>query len=378
MSERQKVLMELLQEGTLCDAVLTAAGDVHFKVRLLLLPSEYLLDTLSKHKLVRNNLQCLDLFTSHIKIIRESKSEKPLTRTRLPPQYLLAVGGIEDSLPTDKIELYNVRNNSWVTVYKTQKVLPEFCSALYLGGNIYYIGGSDGDHYFSSMKRFNLATKTWQEVGPMHVARSQASVAALRGRIYAVGGCDEFQTHSSAERFDPDTNQWTLISPMNVARADAGSATLHERVYVCGGFGTNETLFTAEFYNPDTDQWTQITPMDNYRIGAGVITYNNRLFVIGGYNGDRHTSGVSVYDPASQTWHSVASMLHRRINFGVAVLEGQLYVAGGFHGDKKPCSRVERYDGKNNKWHIVENMEAPRGSLSCCVVDRSSLTAANK
>ncbi|XP_017291098.1 kelch-like protein 10 [Kryptolebias marmoratus] len=341
------------------------------KVRLLLMPTDYLVNIVSKHNLVRNNLQCVNILISNMKSLQETNMEKPLARTRLPSHYLLAIGGFEDNFPTDKIELYNIRNDSWVTVHKSEKAFPEFCSCLYLSGNIYCVGGSDGDHYLSSVQRFDLATQTWQEVGSMHVARCYVSVVVLDGCIYAMGGCDKYETHASAEQFDPDTNQWTLIAPMHEPRADAGSATLHGKVYVCGGFMMDEPLFSAEFYNLDTDQWTEITPMDTPRTATGVIAYNDQIFVIGGYNGVRHISGVSVYDPISKHWHTAAPMLHCRSNFGVEVLEGQLYVAGGFHNDNKQlCSRVERYDGKTNKWEVVEDLEAPRGAISCCAVER--------
>ena len=65
----------------------------------------------------------------------------------------------------------------------------------------------------------------------------------------------------------------------------------------------------------------------------------------------------------------VNPIIHARSSFGIAVLEDQLYVAGGFdnHGT---ISKVERFDEKANRWHIVRDMKIPRSGLSCCVVDR--------
>lgn len=68
-------------------------------------------------------------------------------------------------------------------------------------------------------------------------------------------------------------------------------------------------------------------------------------------------------------------MINPRCNFGIAVLEEQLYVAGGFnsHGTMR---NVERYDGNADVWHSVRDMEIPRGSVNCCVVERNPCATA--
>lgn len=68
-------------------------------------------------------------------------------------------------------------------------------------------------------------------------------------------------------------------------------------------------------------------------------------------------------------------MINPRCNFGIAVLEDQLYVAGGFNSHGTVCN-VERYDGNTSMWYTVQDMEIPRGSVSCCVVERNPYAAA--
>ncbi|XP_047208077.1 kelch-like protein 10 isoform X2 [Girardinichthys multiradiatus] len=346
-------------------------GTLLNKVRLLLMPPDYLVDTVSKKNLVRNNIQCVNMVINAMKILQGSSLERPLTSARLPSHVLLAIGGFEDNHPSDKIEQYNVRTDCWKTVYQNKTPFPEFSGCVYLKGNIYCIGGSDADHYLSSVIRFNLATQTWKEVGTMHKARCYVSVAVLNNQIYAMGGCNKYDTFKTAERFNPDTNQWTLIAPMHEHRADAGSATLYGKVYVCGGFLMDDPLSSCECYNPDTNQWTLIPHMETARTAAGVIAYNDQLYVLGGYDGRRHVSEVAAYDPLFKFWRTLTPMIHPRSNFGIVLLEDQLYVVGGFKDDNDQlCSKVERYDKKTKIWQVVRDLGAPRGAINCCVVER--------
>ncbi|KAM6915899.1 kelch-like protein 10 [Xenentodon cancila] len=347
------------------------------RVRLLLMPIEYLVETVSKDDLVKKNLDCVNMVINTMKTLRKSSMRRPLTRVRLPADVLLAISCFEDYLPNDKIKLYNVRTDRWITVHKNDRVFPEFCSCVYLNGSIYCIGGCDKKLYLSSVQKFNLATQTWKEVGSMHVARCYVSLAVLNGFVYAIGGCNEYETLKSAERFEPDTNQWTLIAPMQEQRADAGAAALHSKLYIFGGFVAETPLVTAECYNPDADQWTLITPMETARAAAGVVCYNGQIYVAGGYDGTSHVSTVSAYDPISKSWRTAAHMFHARSNFGIAVLEEQLYVVGGFQNENSPLrSNVERYDGATNSWHAVQDVEMPCAAISCCVVERLPHAAA--
>ncbi|XP_031172018.1 kelch-like protein 10 [Sander lucioperca] len=338
------------------------------KVRLLLMSSEYLMDRVSTNALVTKSPLCTKMVIQAMKTLRESNTNQPLTRTRLPSAVLFAIGGWANDCPTNRIELYNVRADRWVKVHN-EEAPRAFYGCVCLNGFVYCIGGYDGLKYLSSVRKLNLVTQTWQDVGPMHAVRCYVSVVALNGCIYAMGGCDGDEKLKTAERYQPDISQWTLIAPMNEKRSNAGTATLHGKVYICGGFKRTEPLSSAECYNPDTNQWTLIASMEIGCNAARAAAYKDRIYVIGGYRNSSHVSRVIAYDPLSNQWSMVNPMIHARSSFGIAVLEDQLYVAGGFdnHGT---LSKVERFDEEVNRWHIVRDMKMSRSGLSCCVVDR--------
>ena len=180
--------------------------------------------------LVRNSPPCLTMTTNTIRALRESNVGRPLTRTRLPSSVLMAIGGFEDDNSTERIELYNVRADHWVTVYDSWEAHRVFYGCVFLNGFVYYIGGFQAAKYLSSVQKLNIITQTWQEVGSMHVARGNLSVVALDGCIYAIGGSNVYERLNSAERYEPDTNQWTLIAPMHEHRNDASATALHGKV----------------------------------------------------------------------------------------------------------------------------------------------------
>uniref|UniRef100_A0A8C6NUI4 Kelch like family member 10 n=1 Tax=Nothobranchius furzeri TaxID=105023 RepID=A0A8C6NUI4_NOTFU len=304
------------------------------KVRLLLMPLDYLLDTETKVEQVKNNRQCLNMVIHTIKVRRESNTNRSQLRTRLPSHVLPAFGGIDNNHTTDKTELYDVRSDYWRTVFRSDKALPESSSCVYLNGSIYYIGGCENNSYLSSVQRFCLATKTWQEVGSMHKGRCSFSVVVT------------------------DSESVSHLQMFHIG----------SQVYVCGGRLSDGFLSSVECYNPNNNQWMLITPMTSPRAAVGVISNKDHLYVIGGYNSITYVSTVEVYDPLLKSWETASSMIHPRCNFGIAVLEDQLFVVGGVH--KNGTSSVELYDGTIDSWQPVQDLEAPRFAVGCCVVER--------
>ncbi|XP_037637995.1 kelch-like protein 10 [Sebastes umbrosus] len=344
------------------------------KVRLLLMPGQYLIDTVSTNALVLASCPCMAMLIQAMNTLRESNMERPLTRPRQPSAVLLAIGGWENNFPTDRIDSYDVRADCWERANNMEDPRA-FHDCVFLGGFLYCVGGYDGVRHLRTVHKLNLATQTWQEVQSMTVPRSRVSVVALNGCIYAMGGCNGVRKHRTAERYQPDANQWDLIAPMRERRSDAVTAMLHGKVYVCGGLNPNGPLSTAECYNPQSHLWNLIAPMEMGFYAAGGVAYKDKIYVVGGYRGGSPTSRVLAYDPLSNQWSAVNPMINPRFSFGIAVLEDRLYVAGGFNNGNTICN-VERYDENTNSWQTVRDMETLRAGFSLCVVERNAYAAA--
>ncbi|NWT42834.1 KLH10 protein, partial [Chroicocephalus maculipennis] len=345
------------------------------KVRLALMHADYFMNNVKTHQYVQDNEECKALIIKaltemyNLDMYGQSFSDFThlLTRPRLPCAVLFAVGGWSGGSPTNAIETYDSRADQWVNVTCEQESPLAYHGTAYFNGFVYVIGGFDSMDYFSSVKRFDPLSKTWQQVAPMHSRRCYVSVAVLNDFLYAMGGFDGQTRLNTAERYQPETNQWTLIAPMHERRSDASATTLHEKVYICGGFNGTECLITAEAYNATTHQWTLIAPMNSRRSGVGVIAYGNQVYAVGGFDGVNRLRSAEAYNPLANTWRNIPNMFSPRSNFGIEVVDDLLVVAGGFNGFTT-VSHVECYDENADAWYDIEDMSINRSALSCCVV----------
>ncbi|XP_051812205.1 kelch-like protein 10 [Acanthochromis polyacanthus] len=349
-------------------------ADVLSKVRLALMSEDYITNNLQSNELLENNKECQTLINAAKNILSHLVTYRPslglfnrLARPRLPNAILLATGGWSGGDPTNGIEAYDFKANKWIDITNYLERPRAYHGAAFLNGYVYCVGGFDRVEYFNSVRRLNLKTRTWQEVGPMHCRRCYVSVAVLNGFIYAMGGYDGHVRLSSAERYQPETNQWNKIAPMFEQRSDASCTTLDEKVYICGGFNGNECLQTAEYYIPEVNQWTRIAPMTIRRSGVGVIAYADRVFAVGGFDGSNRLQTAEAYNPLTNTWTEVSSMTNPRSNFGIEVLDRRLFVVGGFNGFTTTYN-VEYYDITTNEWTEAHDMNIFRSALSCCVI----------
>ncbi|KAE8594923.1 hypothetical protein XENTR_v10015382 [Xenopus tropicalis] len=343
------------------------------KVRLALMNTDYLLNTVQDHEYVAHSEPCQSLVTHALRLRygldmngpSAFDFHNPLTRPRLPYNILFAIGGWSGRSPTSAIEVYDERADRWAELEGHSP--RAYHGAVFLGNFIYVLGGFDSADYFNTVRRFSLAQRRWEEVSPMHTRRCYLSVAVLHGYIYAMGGFDGYVRLNTAERYQPHTNQWSLISTMHEQRSDASATVLHGKVYICGGFNGNECLPTAEVYSPDTNQWSLIAPMGSRRSGVGVVTFLEQIFAVGGFDGTERLNSAECYAPNTNTWSQAPPMFNTRSNFGIEVLAKRLFVLGGFNGATTTCN-AEYLDGDANEWFDAADMGIFRSALSCCVV----------
>lgn len=208
------------------------------KVRMSLLDPDYFQQNVMENSVVKESRECRDLLTKTRRFLQNRLvtrlfssfiSSQPCL-PRLPHTVMLAIGGWSEHSHANVLESYDVRANRWVCLSQEQEKPRVYHGAAYLDGFVYCVGGRDEEEFYSSVRRFDVATLTWHEAAPMHQRRCYVSVAVLGGRLYAMGGFDGHVGHNSAERYQPETNQWSYIEPMHEQRRDASAATLHGKV----------------------------------------------------------------------------------------------------------------------------------------------------
>ena len=281
---------------------------------------------------------------------------------------LLVFGGHDSKAEfLNSLERYDPATNEWeeeaVSPMPTARASWADVGTAMLDGKLYVAGGqSEADLAASNLvERYDLATKSWEEVAPMGTARQAHSMAVLDGKPFAVGGSNgDDGWLSSVERYDPAANAWEAVAPMAAARRGFTVAVLDGKLYAVGGqdAGCN-ALSSVERYDPATDAWEAVAPIATARYSHAVTVLDGKLYAVGGYGDDGGTlSSVERYDPALDAWEAVAPMAEARCDHAVAVLDGKLYAVGGY-GDYA-LSSVERYDPALNAWEAVAPMAEVR------------------
>uniref|UniRef100_A0A3Q0S702 Kelch like family member 10 n=1 Tax=Amphilophus citrinellus TaxID=61819 RepID=A0A3Q0S702_AMPCI len=316
------------------------------KVRLSLMTSGYLQNSVMNNAMIKSSIKCMSIV--------KSAYSSPLSRPRLPSSILVVTGGKNGTAAGSNCEAYDSRTDSWVTVacdlYRAHH------RAVVLDGCVCLIGGCNHQTRLNTVQKLDLISSTCQHVAPMNSARCYVSAVVLNGCIYAMGGFSGQNCLNTVECYNPEADRWTTVAQMHAKRCGAGAAALHGKAYICGGFNGYGCLSTAECYNPDTNQWTTIAAMRCRRSGLGVIAYKNWIFAVGGIvKGINCLCSAEVYNPVTNTWSSLPSMRHRRSYFGIEVLDDQIFVVGGYDG-YRTISSVDASDA-----------EMSRSGLSCCV-----------
>ncbi len=88
-----------------------------------------------------------------------------------------------------------------------------------INGQVYAVGGSDGQHPLSTVEHYDPRVGAWHRVASMSARRKHLGVAVFGGFIYAVGGRDDSTELSSAECYDARANAWCPVVAMTSRRS---------------------------------------------------------------------------------------------------------------------------------------------------------------
>ncbi|XP_054271879.1 kelch-like protein 10 isoform X2 [Macrosteles quadrilineatus] len=288
-------------------------------------------------------------------------------RPRIPNEVVFTIGGWSDGYPTDAIETYDKRSDSWYLSHMKDQKIRAYHGVVVLDKLIYIIGGFNGSEYFSTMHCYDPVTYKWTEKACMHDVRCYISVATLGGEIYAIGGYNGRTRLNTAEKYNPLINQWTMIAPLNKIRSDASAASLFGKIYVAGGFDGGEVMRSAEVYTPESDSWLFVDYMTVPRSGVNLISHGSYIYALGGYDGVNRLYSCERYNPVYNRWDQIADMQNPRSNLSSVIVDNSILVIGGFDGTSTVAC-TEFYNQEEDKWFESASMNINKSALAACVV----------
>lgn len=115
-----------------------------------------------------------------------------------------------------------------------------------LNGQLYIIGGSDGDAILDTLIRYDPIEKKVTTLSPMSECRCYVASATLNMSIYAIGGRERVNRLDTCERYDVSTNKWTFVAAMNSVRSDASAVAFRGKIYVAGGVNVEDVEHSVE------------------------------------------------------------------------------------------------------------------------------------
>ncbi|XP_078262847.1 kelch-like protein 28 [Rhinoraja longicauda] len=353
VQERQKYLAQLL----------------HF-VRLPLLSVKFLTRLYEANQLIRDEHTCKHLLNEALKYHfmpehRFSHQTELLTRPRCAPKVLCAVGGKTGLFATlDSVEMYFPQTDSWTGLAPLSSPRYE-CGVAVVDQKLYVVGGiathiQQGINYRKHenlVESWNPETNKWTSVERMNECRSTLGVSVLAGELYALGGYDGENYLQSVEKYILKVKKWQPVAPMAKSRSCFAAAVLDGMIYAIGGYGPAH-MNSVERYDPSKDSWEMVAPMADKRINFGVGSMLGFIFVVGGHNGVSHLQSVERYEPHQNQWTLCRPMNDPRTGVGAAIVDNYLYVVGG-HSGSSYLNMVQRYDPTLDTW------SDSTGMLSC-------------
>ncbi|XP_070578569.1 kelch-like protein 28 [Ptychodera flava] len=342
-------------------------------IRLPLLTVKFLTQSYEADQLIRDDYACQELINKALKYqlvpeerVQLSQQMEKSIQPRRQPKVICAVGGKNGLFATlSSVEVYLPRNDTWTAVAPMSCRRYE-CSSAVLDRKLYVIGGmkcvlrgaSTIRHHDNSVERWNPDTNAWTGMASMATRRSNLSVVVLEGELYALGGYDGETYLRSVEKYCSKTNQWKFVAPMLKSRSCFAAVVLDGMIYAVGGYGPTY-LNSVERYDPGQDSWEMVAPMSDKRINFGIGVVHGFMYVVGGHDGVSHLNSVEKYDPHRNEWTQVPAMDQPRTGLGVAVVDHKLYAVGG-HSGSSYLNVAQCFDPLTDKWTTVNSMTTCR------------------
>ncbi|XP_078737922.1 kelch-like protein 28 [Lampetra fluviatilis] len=342
-------------------------------VRLPLLSVKSLTRLYEANQLLRDDRACKQLLNEALRyhFAPEERlaphASEPMARPRCAPRVLCAVGGKNGLFATlDCVEAYQPGSDTWAPLPPLAKPRYE-CACAVLERRLYVVGGVAcrvrnrvpyGRHE-SSVERWDPEVASWDLAPAMTECRSTLGLAVLDGELFALGGYDGQNYLRSVERFSPRLGRWSPAEPMLKKRSCFAAAALAGMIYAVGGYGPAH-LNSVERFDPGKGDWEMVAPMADKRINFGAGVAMGFLFVVGGHNGVNHLASIERYDPQLDQWTTCRPMSAPRTGVGVSVIDGFLYAVGG-HSGSAYLGLTQTYDPGSDEWKDCAGM----GSCRC-------------
>jgi DNA-binding CsgD family transcriptional regulator len=182
---------------------------------------------------------------------------------------------------------YTPETDTWVRLSDKPTPVADVHAAL-IGEKIYVPGGRLADGQPTDiLEVYDPRRDTWGTGAPLPKPISAYALADFEGQMYLFGGWDGARALDDVYVYDPGVDAWREATPMATARQDAGAVALVDKIVVLGGRNEEGALKEAVGYFPSRDgdgevAWEEFVDLPEERYGFGVANVSDTVYVIGG------------------------------------------------------------------------------------------------
>ena len=239
----------------------------------------------------------------------ESLCEKPTPVMNIEgvliDERIFIAGGMTQTLsPTDVLEVYNPRNDTW----EEGRSLPDRISnyaAIAYQGELFLFGGWNGTQVLDTVWIYNPETKMWRTGSAMKYGRMGADVVEVGGKLYLFGGTDGDQQVSAIEVFNPSRDAsgeiaWATEGNLPDGVVILGVKELADFIFAVGKI--DEETYMVMNYDVNNRTWHSLFKGTSHILFSdmGVCTLGEDIILLGGRNNqdefqDEHWHFTAVY-----------------------------------------------------------------------------------
>lgn len=261
--------------------------------------------------------------------------------------HIYAIAGVTKDGVTSITEKYDCSTDIW-TVLQNKPTPVTHASAVVVGGLIYVPGGDQQNGFPSDvLEVYNPKDNSWALKTHTPIAISRYAIAALEGNIYLFGGWNGTNKLNTTFIYNPTLNSWSEGSPLPQAKANIWAAQVGDKFFILGNHQENEIAPENYFYEPTKENsnenpWSiQLEENKNLR-PIGLQKIGESIFVFGK---DKEQLLINLYSPQNNLWHNYTEvpMIEIPESTSLISLGDAIYFMGGKNANNQLLDSVIRY-----------------------------------
>jgi len=270
-----------------------------------------------------------------------------------------AGGLLQNNLPSDRIDIYNLTSNSHSTASLSVARYNLATTCLEKEGLAFFAGGKTISNDTNVIDIYNAITNKWV-ISYLSQARNTLTATTIQNYgivIFAVGYQNNIKNDSNViDIYNYKTNSWS-IKNANFSRSNVSSTALGD-IAMIGGREEGK----CEVYNAKNNAWGFIYMSNLCRVNYAMASLekNGLVFFAGGnhcFFENTIYDIIDIYNHFYNNW-TIKKLSYPRTNIASTTIPlfGLVFFAGGFHendidGEKPyfPAGFVEVYDTKSDE-----------------------------